>query len=122
MKLNIVATAVLMVGALLLPCIGAAQQQDSTAPQQEPAAQVQPSDNSHHPIKDSDITTKVKTKLAAHHLTSLGRIHVDTDGNGVVHLSGSAHSQEAIDQAVEIAKGTEHVTAVTNDLRIKADD
>jgi osmotically-inducible protein OsmY len=121
MKLNI-ATAGLMAGALLVPYAVTAQQQDSAAPQPEPAAQVQSSDNSHHPIKDSDITTKVKAKLAAHHLTSLGRIHVDTDGNGAVHLSGTAHSQEAIDQAVSIAKGTEHVTSVTNDLRIKADD
>src|ERR1700719_4756579 len=73
-------------------------------------------------VKDSAITTKIKTKLAADHLTSLGRIHVDTDKSGVVWLSGSARTQEAIDQAVSIARSTEHVKSVHNDLIIKKDD
>jgi hyperosmotically inducible protein len=73
-------------------------------------------------VKDSAITTKIKTKLAADHLTSLGRIHVDTDKDGVVWLSGSARTQEAIDQAVSIARSTEHVKSVHNDLTIKKDD
>jgi len=78
-----------------------------------------------HPVtfvKDSTITTKVKTELAADHLTSLGRIHVDTDQNGVVWLTGSARSQDAIDKAVSIAKGTEHVKSVHNGLVVKQDD
>ena len=73
-------------------------------------------------VKDSAITTKIKTKLAADHLTSLGRIHVDTDKDGVVWLSGSARTQEAIDKAVSIARSTEHVKSVHNDLVIKKDD
>ena len=73
-------------------------------------------------VKDSAITTKIKTKLAADHLTSLGRIHVDTDKDGVVWLSGSARTREAIDQAVSIARSTEHVKSVHNDLIIKKDD
>jgi hyperosmotically inducible protein len=73
-------------------------------------------------VKDSTITTKVKTELAAEHLTSLGRIHVDTDMNGVVWLSGSARSQEAIDKAVSIARNTEHVKSVHNGLVVKQDD
>jgi hyperosmotically inducible protein len=73
-------------------------------------------------VKDSAITTKVKTKLAADHLTSLGRIHVDTDQNGVVWLTGTARSQAAIDQAVSIARDTEHVKSVHNDLTVRMDD
>src|SRR5579872_7591354 len=73
-------------------------------------------------VKDSAITTAIKTKLAAEHLTSLGRIHVDTDKDGVVWLSGSARTQEAIDKAVEIARGTEGVKNVKNDLVIRQDD
>jgi hyperosmotically inducible protein len=73
-------------------------------------------------VKDSAITTKIKTKLAAEHLTSLGRIHVDTDKDGVVWLSGTARTQEAIDEAVSIARSTEHVKSVHNDLTIKKDD
>lgn len=78
-----------------------------------------------HPVafvKDSAITTKIKTKLAAEHLTSMGRIHVDTDKNGVVWLTGTARSQEAIDKAVSIAGDTEHVKSVHSDLTIRQDD
>ena len=73
-------------------------------------------------VKDSTITTKIKTKLAAEHLTSLGRIHVDTDKNGVVWLTGTARSQEAIDKAVSLAKETEHVKSVHSDLTVRKDD
>ena len=73
-------------------------------------------------VKDSAITTKIKTKLAADHLTSLGRIHVDTDQNGIVWLTGTARSQEAITQAVSLARDTEHVKSVHNDLTVRLDD
>lgn len=73
-------------------------------------------------VKDSAITTKIKAKLAAEHITSLGRIHVDTDANGKVYLSGTARSQAAIDKAVSIAQSTEHVVGVQNDLTVRADD
>jgi hyperosmotically inducible periplasmic protein len=73
-------------------------------------------------VKDSAITTKIKTKLAADHLTSLGRIHVDTDKNGIVWLTGTARSQEAIEQAVSLARNTEHVKSVHNDLTVRLDD
>src|ERR1035437_10663900 len=63
-------------------------------------------------VKDSAITTKIKTQLAAEHITSLGRIHVDTDKDGVVWLSGSARTQEAADKAEAIARDTEHVRSV----------
>jgi hyperosmotically inducible protein len=73
-------------------------------------------------VKDSAITTKIKTKLAAEHITSLGRIHVDTDKDGVVWLSGSARTQEAIDKAVSIARETEGVKDVHSHIKIKKDD
>ena len=73
-------------------------------------------------IKDSAITAKIKTKLAAEHLTSLGRIKVDTDANGIVWLGGTARSQEAIDKAVSIARSTEHVKEVKNHITVKMDD
>jgi hyperosmotically inducible protein len=78
-----------------------------------------------HPVafvKDSAITTEVKTKLAADHLTGRVHIHVDTDQDGVVWLTGSATSRGALDRAVSIARRTEHVTAVHSDLVIKHDD
>jgi hyperosmotically inducible periplasmic protein len=77
------------------------------------------SDSSHHFVKDSVITTKVKSKLAAKHLTTLTRIKVDTDENGVVYLSGRAPNQDAVDLATLIAKNTEGVTSVHNDVAVQ---
>jgi hyperosmotically inducible protein len=73
-------------------------------------------------VRDSLITTKVKARLAAEHVTSLARIHVDTDANGVVYLSGTAQSQEAIDTAIRLARDTEHVRDVHSDLTVHQDD
>jgi hyperosmotically inducible protein len=75
-----------------------------------------------HPIafvKDSIITTKVKTKLAADKMRTLVHIRVDTDANGMVVLSGTAKTHDAADMAVSIARGVEGVTSVQNDIRIK---
>jgi hyperosmotically inducible protein len=76
-------------------------------------------DSSHHFVKDSVITTKVKTKLAEKHLTTLTRIKVDTDENGVVWLSGRAPTQDAVDLATMIAKNTDGVTSVHNDVAVR---
>jgi hyperosmotically inducible protein len=77
------------------------------------------SDSSHHFVKDSVITTKVKSKLAAKHLTSLTRIKVDTDENGVVWLSGRAPNQDAVDMAAMIAKDTDGVVSVHNGIAVQ---
>jgi hyperosmotically inducible protein len=90
-----------------------------------PLAAVAGEDVEIHPkafVKDSVITTKIKTRLAADHLTSLARIHVDTDEDGVVWLNGTAHSQEAVDKAVQIARDTEHVRGVHSDIVVRRDD
>ena len=73
-------------------------------------------------VHDSVITTKIKSKLAAEHLSSLARIHVDTDENGVVWLSGSARDQLAIDRALSIARDTEGVKDVKSTVEIRLDD
>ena len=73
-------------------------------------------------VTDSAITAKIKTKLAVDHITSLGHIKVDTDKDGVVWLSGTTHTQEAADQAVSIARGTEGVRSVHSDLTVRKDD
>jgi len=73
-------------------------------------------------VKDSAITSKIKAKLAADHLTSMARIHVDTDKDGVVWLSGTARTQEAADAAISIAHDTEHVRAVHSNIKVKKDD
>lgn len=105
------ATTCVLFGTLLGPA-GVVFAQDSDTDRSHPAAFV----------KDSAITTKIKTKLAAEHITSLGRIHVDTDKNGVVWLTGSARTQEAVDKAESIARETEGVKAVHSNVKIKKDD
>ncbi len=72
-------------------------------------------------VKDSAITSKIKAKLAAEHLTSVAHIQVDTDANGIVWLSGDAKSQAEIDQAVAIAKTTDGVVTVKNNLKVQKD-
>ncbi|MGZ5250175.1 MAG: BON domain-containing protein [Caldimonas sp.] len=49
-------------------------------------------------------------------------MRVDTDRNGMVVLSGSAKTQEGADSAVSIARGTEGVTSVQNNIKINKDD
>ena|SRR5215831_14956995 len=71
-------------------------------------------------VKDSTITTKIKSKLAAENLASMATIHVDTDKDGVVWLSGTAKTQQDIDKAVSIAKNTEGVRNVKNDVKVKS--
>jgi hyperosmotically inducible protein len=74
----------------------------------------------HHFVKDSVITTKVKTKLAAKHMSTLTHVKVDTDANGVVFLSGTVPTKDARDLAGMIAKETDGVNSVNNDLVIAA--
>ncbi|MEO8155294.1 MAG: BON domain-containing protein [Rhizobacter sp.] len=75
-----------------------------------------------HPVafvKDSAITTKVKAKLAADKVGSLTQIHVDTDKKGMVVLTGTAKTQESVDNAERIARETEGVTSVQNNIKVK---
>ncbi len=103
-------TAIVVASALLCPFVSHAADGDSD--RKHPVAFV----------KDSVITTKVKAKLAADKMSSLAKVRVDTDRNGMVVLSGNARSQDAIDRAATIARETEGVTSVQNDIKVKKDD
>jgi len=70
-------------------------------------------------IKDSVITTKVKTKLAAKHLSTLAKVQVDTDKSGAVWLSGTAPTKDAKDLAGMITKDTDGVTGVHNNIVVE---
>ena len=72
-------------------------------------------------VKDSVITTKIKTKLAAEHPGSLKHLGVDTDLNGVVWMTGTANTQREVDQAVAIARATEGVRSVNSQLTVQKD-
>jgi hyperosmotically inducible periplasmic protein len=103
------ATTCFVIGSVLAPV--AAYAADSDTDRSKPKTFV----------KDSVITTKVKTKLASEHLGSAKHIKVDTDNNGVVWLSGTANSQAEVDKAVEIARNTEGVKSVKSDLKVHKD-
>ena len=103
------ATTCFLIGTVLAPV--AAYAADSDPDRSKPATFV----------KDSVITTKIKTKLAAEHLSSAKHIKVDTDRNGVVWLSGTANSHAEADKAVEIARNTEGVKSVNSKLKVRKD-
>jgi len=67
-------------------------------------------------VKDSAITTKVKTKLVAKEPTTLTNVKVNTDRDGIVWLSGTAPTKEASDRAETIAKETDGVRGVHNNI------
>jgi hyperosmotically inducible protein len=103
------ATTCFVIGSVLAPV--AAYAADSDTDRSNPA----------NFVKDSVITTKIKTKLAAEHLGSAKHIQVDTDKNGIVWLSGTANSQDEVNQAVTIARNTEGVKSVKSELKVQKD-
>jgi hyperosmotically inducible protein len=103
------ATTCFVVGAMLAPVAAFATDSDTDRSKPEQF------------VKDSVITTKIKTKLASEHLGSAAHIKVDTDRNGVVWMSGTANSQEEANQAVAIARDTEGVKSVRSDLKVRSD-
>lgn len=107
MKIKI-ATIFFTVGILLVPLIGFAADSKSDYP--DPTTIV----------KDSNITNKIKSRLNADkHLGKFKGIKVDTDINGVVWLSGTAHLLSEEEKAIGIARGTEGVVTVKSNIKIK---
>lgn len=103
------ATTCFVIGSVLAPV--AAFAADSDTDRSKPAVFV----------KDSVITTKIKSKLAAEHPGSLKHVSVDTDMNGVVWMTGTANTQGEVDQAVAIARATEGVRSVNSKLTVQKD-
>lgn len=102
MSMKTLSVAAAVAALFALPLAGHAQQSPTTL------------------AKDSVITTKIKAAQAADPTVRATRIEVETDNNGVVKLSGTARSQAEIDRAVELARGVEGVTSVTNNMRLAA--
>ena len=103
------ATACFVISAALVPVVSYAEDTNKDQDRANPATFV----------KDSAITTKIKTKLAAENLKSLKNISVDTDQNGIVWMSGTVTSQSEADQALSIAKNTEGVKSVKSSLKVQ---
>jgi hyperosmotically inducible protein len=103
------ATSCFVIGSVMAPV--AAYAADSDTDRSKPT----------HFVKDSVITTKIKTKLAAEHLGSAKHIKVDTDKNGVVWMTGTANNQEEADKAVALARDTEGVKSVNSHIKVRKD-
>ncbi|BDD87862.1 BON domain-containing protein [Desulfofustis limnaeus] len=69
-------------------------------------------------IDDTVITTKVKVAIMEDPALKSSEINVETF-KGVVQLSGFVVSQDAINKAVETARGIKGVTSVINDMQLK---
>lgn len=102
MSINKLASAAAVAALFALPLAAHAQQSASTL------------------VKDSAITAKIKAAQASDSTVRATRINVETDNAGVVTLSGNARSQAEIDRAVELAKGVQGVTSVTNNMTVVA--
>jgi hyperosmotically inducible protein len=113
MRLKLASTC-FVVGTLLVPF--AAHAADSTTGTDTDRTQPKTF------IKDSVITTKIKTRLAEEKAGSLARVKVDTHGHGAVMLSGRVHSKDEAARAIAIARATEGVTSVSSRMRVKKDD
>jgi hyperosmotically inducible protein len=88
------------------------------APLAAQAADNKPEGTTRTWVKDSVITTKIKTQLAASKVASLVQVNVDTDANGHVQLTGKVANQAEKDRAESIAKGVEGVKSVDNKLTV----
>lgn len=71
-------------------------------------------------VDDSAITMKVKSKLATDSKTSAIKIGVETK-DGVVRLSGTVPTETEKAEADKIAKNTEGVNRVVNDITVNPD-
>ena len=67
--------------------------------------------------EDAMITPKVKTKLTTDRAKNLVSVNVDTK-DGVVHLKGTVPNDQAKAEAERLAKDTDGVLSVTNDLKV----
>jgi hyperosmotically inducible protein len=66
---------------------------------------------------DVGITTSVKSKLAADDVVKAHEINVDTK-EGVVSLTGAVPTAEVKERAVELARATDGVTSVVDNLTV----
>ena len=77
----------------------------------------QPGDSIADAVSDAALTTAVKTKLLADPKVRGLKIDVDTK-NGIVMLTGTVRSQAEKDEALRLARETENVKNVTDQITV----
>jgi len=108
-----------VIAALSMPALSFAQAKQSTTDKVKENVK-DTTEKVKENVKDSVITTKIKAEYAKDKRVSFRRIHVDTDDNGVVTLSGTARSKAEKNKAATIAKNTEGVSSVKNKIKVQA--
>jgi hyperosmotically inducible periplasmic protein len=78
---------------------------------------VAPGSVAQHPVGDAWITAKIKTKLAADPQLNPFNIDVDTQ-HGIVTLSGRVANPAARDEVEKLARATQGVKSVRNELEV----
>ena len=104
-----VAVSFLTLGLVLAPV--AAQAGDAAKPTTTEKAK--------EGVSDSALTAKIKTAFANDKDVSALKINIDSD-KGTVKLTGNVKSKEEADKAIAIAKATEGVVTVQNNLKVVA--
>jgi hyperosmotically inducible protein len=68
---------------------------------------------------ESTLTAKIKARLATQYYSSSSHIQVKTDAEGIVWLTGTAPTSDASSLAADVAKNTDGVTVVHNQIRVR---
>ena len=114
--------AVLITAMFAAPAVYA---QSTTAPKDRPAASGSATTKSETTARSKDgspdavITSKIKTGFIKDKIVRSRNYNVDTSG-GVVTVKGKAGSQAEADRAMEIAKNTQGVSSVKNEIQVIA--
>ena len=126
MKTNL--SIALLLGGCLLPIAAySADTSKSGAPtnvNETPGATIKdngradPAHRSAHPVDDSVITTKVKTKFVKDKATRADHVEVETV-DGKVNLTGSARSKAKAARHVALARQVKGVKSVSNNIQIE---
>ena len=69
-------------------------------------------------MEEGSLTAKIKAKMVLDDLVKARTINVTTDGTTVT-LTGTVHSQQERERSVALAKETEGVTSVVDNLTIR---
>lgn len=77
-------------------------------------------ETSHKDVIDPLVTAKVKTRIIKDDLLDKSDVNVDSDADGLVTLRGTVTSEAAKNRALELARTTEGVRKVKDDLTVKA--
>lgn len=119
------ATAVFVAGALLAPAAtwAAGSAGSPSAPSAAPTAPAPESGSMMNKAKgavsDTAITAKVKARLSSDRDMHGNDITVSTE-HGTVNLGGTAKSEQDAQKATQIAKATEGVSSVNNDIKVES--